>query len=172
VTGSVYFETSVFLDIFSSSANVAALRALCTELKNDKVRIYTSIVTIQEVSVLSFRRSSAFPDNHGKVNQLARIETITKDIALTAAKFEATIIDVSATKGSSPVPIDNRRRKFDCFHLATAVVLGCRTFYTLDDHFRTRKHQLGLTLDVAAPIATKPQLPFLQPAATTATKTP
>jgi predicted nucleic acid-binding protein len=44
----VYFDSSVFLAIFMGSD--PAIKALLKELKRDKIRIYTSIITIQEVS--------------------------------------------------------------------------------------------------------------------------
>ena len=94
--------------------------------------------------------------DHVAVGKLARIETITRDIVLTAAKFEATVKDALGTT----IPQDNRRRKWDCFHLATAITTGCHTFYALDQHFTARKTQLGLTsLDVREPSPVKPVLP-------------
>ncbi len=90
-----YFDTSVFLAIFNGEANGPAIRALLRELKRDKVKIYTSIITIQEVSVLSFRAGQIYDDNHARVNKLARIQTITREIALTAAKLEANVIDLT-----------------------------------------------------------------------------
>jgi len=101
-----YFDTSVFIDIFLATEGAAGIRALLRELKRDKVRIYTSIITVQEVSVLSFRAGRPFDDNHAKVNKMARIQTITREIALTAAKLEAQMIDLTPQKDQ----IENRRR--------------------------------------------------------------
>ena len=109
-------------------------------LQRDKVRIYTSIITVQEVSVLSFRAGLAYDDNHAKVNKLARIQTITREIALTAAKLEASVIDLTPKKDL----VDNRRRKWDCFHIATAMQLGCRMLYTVDDGMKARQSHLSI----------------------------
>ena len=124
-----------------------------------QVRIYTSIITIQEVSVSSFKRNVAANDNHTKVAKLARIQGITKEIALTSAKFEAAILE-KADKGAKKDEkvAENRRRKWDCFHLATAVVLGCETLYAFDTKYGTRKTQLGLHVKVRKP---EPRIPDL-----------
>lgn len=125
----VYFDSSVFLAIFMGEASGPSIKELLRELRRDKVRIYTSIVTIQEVSVQTFRKRASAADNYTKVNKLARIHGVTKEIALTAAKLEAQILDETKPKDRE----ENRRRKWDCFHLATAMELGCRTFYGLDE---------------------------------------
>jgi hypothetical protein len=39
---------------------------------------------------------------------------------------------------------DNRRRKWDCFHIATAQYLGCSVLYTTDEKLAKRQKQLGL----------------------------
>ena len=150
---SVYFDTSVFLAILNREPTAPRIRGLLSELKSQRTRIVTSILTVQEVSVLAYRRGTVATDDHVTVGKLARIETITREVALTAAKFEATVKDAIGASG----PDDNRRRKWDCFHLATAVMAGCQTFYALDDKFSTRKAQLGLGLDVRDPIAVSPR---------------
>jgi len=137
----VYFDSSVFLAIFMGEASGPAIKELLKELRRDKIRIYTSIITIQEVSVQPFRKGAATTDNYSKVSKLARIEGITKDIAIEAARLEARIIDRSKVKDRE----DNKRRKWDCFHIATAIALGCRTFYALDEKALKRGQQLGLT---------------------------
>ena len=137
---SVYFDTSVFLAIFNGEPTVRSIRGLLRELKSDKIRVYTSVITVQEVSVLSFRAGQASTDNHSKVEQLARIYTVDKDIALTAAKLEAQMLDQTPVKNQT----DNRRRKWDCFHIATAMVLGCRELYSIDERMLNRKIQLGI----------------------------
>ena len=144
----VYFDSSVFLAIFMGSD--PSIRTLLKELRRDKIRIYTSVVTVQEVSVQTFRRGFPAADNYAKVNKLARIQNITKEIALTAAKLEAQIIDQTAPKDRE----DNKRRKWDCFHVATAMELGCRTLYTSDDKMLKRKGHFGLAgMDFSKPIS-------------------
>ena len=137
----VYFDSSVFLSIFMGDASAAKIRELLVELKREKIRIYTSIIAVQEVSVMSYRKGSIAADNYSKVDKLARIEGVTKDIALTAAKFEAQIIDQTTARDRE----DNKRRKWDCFHIATALTLGCSIFYTCDEKQIQRRNQFGIT---------------------------
>jgi predicted nucleic acid-binding protein len=137
----VYFDSSVFLAIFMGEASGPAIRELLKELRRDKVRIYTSIITVQEVSVQTFRKGAQATDNYSKVSKLSRIEGITKDIALEAAKIEAQIIDQMKAKDRE----DNKRRKWDCFHIATAMALGCRSFFALDEKLLNRGRQLNIT---------------------------
>lgn len=115
----VYFDSSVFLAIFMGEASGPDIKELLKELRRDKVRVYTSIITVQEVSVKGFSKGAASTDNYSKVSKLARIEGITKDIALEAARLEAQIIDQTKVKDRE----DNKRRKWDCFHIATAIAL-------------------------------------------------
>jgi predicted nucleic acid-binding protein len=140
----IYFDTSVFLEIGAkNSKHSKNIRELLKELKAEKARIYTSIITVQEVSVLSYRRGKLARDDYGKINEFSRIIGVNKDIALTAAKREAEIID-EAKAGSGATVEDNRRRKWDCFHIATAQYLGCSVLYTTDEKLAKRQKQLGL----------------------------
>ena len=144
----VYFDSSVFLAIFMGEATGPQIKELLKELKRDKIKIYTSIVTIQEVSVSTFRKGAVAADNYTKVNKLARIHGITKEIALTAAKLEANVLDEMKAKHRE----ENQRRKWDCFHLATAMELGCRTFYGLDDKQLNRGRRLCSGMGMSKPI--------------------
>lgn len=159
----VYFDTSVFLAVLAKQPQSAQVRSLLNELQADKVRVYTSILTVQEASVSSFLHGNMFADPHSKISRMARITTVNKEIAMTAAKFEAVVLD-DAKKKIQPSDFermkDNRRRKFDCFHLATAVSLGCANFYAFDDKFEGRCATLGLAIRVLEPRASKPTLPF------------
>ena len=115
--------------------------------------VYTSIITIQEVSVLSFRAGTLVEDNHAKINKLARIQTITREIALTAAKLEAIIINKASPKDRIE---NNRRRKWDCFHIATAIQLSCKTVYSLDEGMLARREHLSLqTIQFLPPLPGK-----------------
>ena len=76
------------------SKHAKNIKALMAELKAEKARIYTSIVTVQEVSVAAFRRGTPAKDTYGAISQIARIYEITKEIALTAAKREAELKDL------------------------------------------------------------------------------
>jgi predicted nucleic acid-binding protein len=157
----VYFDTSVFLAIFNKEPIGVEVRKLLRELKHGRSRIHTSIISVQEASVLGYRRGMAADDNHSEMNRLARIHTITKQIALTAAKFEAELKDqMDKASDKNDRVTENRRRKWDCFHIATAVVLQCRTIYTCDEGMFPRKSQLGLGLEISHPVPMSPDLPF------------
>ena len=124
-------------------------------MKRDKVRIYTSIVTLQEVSVEPYRRGTLVEDRSAKIDKIARLEGVTKEIALTAAKYEAHIKDNTVSADQE----DNKRRKWDCFHIATAVALGCSAFYTVDEKQLKRKQQFNITsMAFLRPEASKPTL--------------
>lgn len=159
----VYFDTSVFLAVLARQPQAAQVRDLLAELRADKIRIYTSILSVQEVSVSSFTHGGVFGDYHSKMARLARVKGVTREIALTAAKFEAEVIG-AAKKGAPRQEheriADNRRRKFDCFHIATAVALGCVKFYAFDEKFASRCQMLGVSLQVLEPTPARPGLPF------------
>ena len=88
---------------------------------------------------------------------MARIYGITKEIALTAAKIEAQIIDRAAKEGNQE-PI-SKRRKWDCFHIATAMDLGCRNLYTLDEGMLSCETLVkGSGLSFSAPRPKSPSL--------------
>ena len=163
----VYFDTSVFLAIFNGEPEGPDIKALLKELKRDKVKICTSIVTVQEVSVLSYRRGTLAADNHSKVNRLARIHGLDKEIVLTAAKFEAQLKDLAKSADPKAQQEDNRRRKWDCFHIATAVSLQCSVLYATDEKLLKRKEQLGIAMEFSKPVPSKPTL-FPEGAANTA----
>ena len=184
---SVYFDTSVFLAIFKGEPQAKEIRQLFRELKLERIRAYTSIITIEEVSVLSFRYGTVASDNHSKVSRLARVIGISRETALTAAKFEAQLIDPCAImqflwdryrplrsslaadrapdiirpRDDREKAAENRRRRWDCFHIATAVELGCEALYSGDKKMLTRKEHLKLgSLKFLLPKPEKPSLLF------------
>ena len=89
----VYFDSSVFLSILNGDSSALQIRSLLADLQKERIKICTSIITIQEVSVGCYRHGSTTTDNHGYVKKLARIEGVTRDVALMAAKIEAQMID-------------------------------------------------------------------------------
>jgi predicted nucleic acid-binding protein len=155
---SVYFESSVLLAILSGEDSAKKIRSLARELKKNKVRIYTSMITVQEISVLSFRRGTVVDDPLSKLHKMVRFASPTKEICLTAAKLEAQIKDNAKLPKDEQIN-ENRRRKWDCFHIATAMCLGCKTIYTEDEKFLKRKKQLGIdSLEFSPPIPKEPLL--------------
>lgn len=136
---SAYFDSSVFLAIFNGEPTGPAIKSLLREFRRDHNKVCTSIITVQEVSVLSY--SAGIPpakeklvgtDNYSKVDRLARIHGITKDIALLAAKLEALMIERMRRAAKDQRLTLAQRRKWDCFHIATAIEMRCRWLYSLD----------------------------------------
>lgn len=153
-----YLDTSIFLEMGTkNSRQKKRIRELLDELSDDKVRLYTSIITVQEVAVATHRAGAIARDTYGDINKIARIYSVTKEVALTAAKREAElkdIIDREVLKRNPKSPetedekldriCENRRRKWDCFHLATAQQIGCAELYTTDTKLQKRPSQLGI----------------------------
>ena len=150
----VYFDSSVFLSVLNGDSSAQQIRFLLADLQKEKTKICTSIITIQEVSVGCYRLGSIAADNHGYVKKLARIEGVTRDVALTAAKLEARIIDDFKGKATEK-QLDNKRRKWDCFHIATAQCLKCASLYTLDLAMLNRQSRLeikGIKFSLPGPL--------------------
>jgi predicted nucleic acid-binding protein len=161
----VYFDTSVFLAILKPETTAKQIRALIKELDEENVRIYTSILTLQEASVLGFRRGTVAKDNVTRIGKLARIVGISPDVALTAAKLEAHISDKASE--SEKDRKEKQRRKWDCFHIATAQVYKCSILFAEDKPMQKRQSQLGLTdLKILAPRAKSSTLDFDAPVVT------
>ncbi|MFB3918380.1 MAG: type II toxin-antitoxin system VapC family toxin [Terriglobales bacterium] len=138
----VYFDTSVFLAILKKEKTAQKIRELLQQLQAERVRIYTSIITVQECSVLGFRRGTVVRDNITRVGKIARVVGITPEIALTAAKLEAQLADNGNETEYSRA--EKKRRKWDCFHIATAQVYKCGTLFAEDKPMQGREISLGL----------------------------
>jgi predicted nucleic acid-binding protein len=161
----VYFETSVFIEAAAKRSKLKKpIRELLKAFGEDKVRLYTSIITVQELSVAVFLRGAGVKDTYGDLSKIARIYTVTKEIALTAAKYEAALKDITKAelaKRDTKKPetedekldriCENRRRKWDCIHLATAKILGCEYLYSTDKALQKRPRQLGIDMKVLSP---------------------
>lgn len=156
----VYFDTSVFIEILAkTSQHKQAIFDLLDELREAKVVIYTSILTVEEASVLTYRRGELVQDNHKLIGKMARIWGIDKQIALTTAKHEASIRDMA--KQSEIEAEVSKKRRWDCFHIATAQARECSHLYTTDPGMIKRKEHLSLKdIDILHPSPTKPTLDF------------
>jgi predicted nucleic acid-binding protein len=153
-----YFETSIFIEMVTPrSKHKARIRELLADFTDRRVHIYTSILTVQEMSVAVYRRGTVARDIYGDIRSIARVYNLTKEIAMTAAKIEAQLKDIAdaeASKRDKSKPLtvqeqidqacENRRRKWDCFHIATALVLECYVMYSTDQKLQKRPKQLGL----------------------------
>ena len=166
VARTAYVDSSIFLEIGTkNSKHKKRIRELLKELAEDKVRLYTSIITVQEISVAAYRTGAIAKDTCGDINKIARIYTVTKEVALSAAKREAELKDLAETEAAKGGKnkketeeqriekiCENRRRKWDCFHIATAQLIGCSEFYTTDATLQKRPKQLGIkTLQALSP---------------------
>lgn len=154
----VYFDTSIFIEMGAKkSKHRRQIRGLLKELADDRAKIYTSIITVQEVAVASYRVSTSAKDTYGDISAIAKVYGISKDVALTSAKREAELKDLAAREDAKrdktkPETADqkldriceNRRRKWDCFHIATAQTIGCSEMYSTDQKLQKRPEQLGI----------------------------
>ncbi len=154
-----YFDSSVFLAIFNGESTATNIKALLRELRQGGCRLCTSIITIQEVSVLSFRAGGTQTDNYAKVDRLARIHGLTRDIALLAAQLEAEMLDRYKVTNKSDKADHNRRRKMDCLHIATAVQMKCHWLYSLDPKMLANAKLVSrISLKFSEPIPQNPGL--------------
>jgi len=162
----VYFDTSVFIELANKKSPLAKdLKTLLNELTEERVRIYTSIITVQEMSVAVFRRGAKYKDPYADIHDMARIYGVTKEVVLTAAHREAELKDL-ADKAKSLLKnetldqkieriCENRRRRWDCFHIATAQEIGCTVMYSTDEQLQERPKLLGINdLRILPPKAT------------------
>lgn len=154
----MYFDTSIFIEMAAKRSKYKRhIKALLKELSDERAKVYTSIITIEEVSVAAYRPGEIARDTYGDVKAVAKVRGIDKDVALTCAKNEAALkhmADVEDEKRdkSKPEPLDrqieraceNRRRRWDCFHVATAQVVGCSELYTTDEKLLKRPAQLEI----------------------------
>src|SRR5713226_6093743 len=169
MTKPIYFDTSIFIEMATRRSKQRKLvRELLADFQERRVRVYTSILTVQEMSVSIHRRGTVSRDILGDIKSIARVYTLTKEVALTAGKIEAELKDIAdkeAAKRDKTKPLtlqqeidrvcENRRRKWDCFHIATALVLECETMYSTDTKLQKRPRQLGLkNLKIIPPPAT------------------
>jgi predicted nucleic acid-binding protein len=158
VARTTYFDTSVFVEMASKKSKYRkCIRELLQDLQRNKVRIYTSMITVQELAVATFRAGVTAKDTYGDIHSIARIYNLTKEVALTAAKYEARLKDMAeAERGKRDSKkaetedekleriCENRRRKWDCFHIATAQAAGCTEIYTTDEKLQKRPKLLEI----------------------------
>ncbi|HEY4357398.1 MAG TPA: PIN domain-containing protein [Acidobacteriaceae bacterium] len=158
----VYFETSAVLELLNATAKGDHVRDLIAELQSSKTRIYTSILTVQEASILALSRGGTEQAVYDRINQFARIYSIDRQIALTAARLEVAVVK-HLRKGQGVQDEARHRRRWDCIHIATAQVLGCTTLFAYDKHFATRSRQIDLSmLRIEQPRPRQPALDLRQ----------
>jgi predicted nucleic acid-binding protein len=130
----VYLDTSIFLEMGAKKSKHAKnIKSLLAELDADKARVFTSILTVQELSVAAYRKGTQGRDTYGDVHALARIYGIDKDIALTAAKREAQLKDITTDNESKRDP-KNRKRKSRSLKGFARIDVGGGTAFILRPH--------------------------------------
>jgi predicted nucleic acid-binding protein len=154
----VYFDTSIFIEMAAKKSRYKRhIKTLLKELFEERARVYTSIITVEEVSVAAYRPGEVARDTYGDVKAVAKVRGIDKLVALTCAKNEAALKHIAEVEDakrdkSKPEPLDrqieraceNRRRRWDCFHVATAQAVGCTELYTTDAKLLKRPGQLQI----------------------------
>jgi hypothetical protein len=74
---------------------------------------------------------------------------------LTAAKLEAQMIDLTPERDR----VENRRRKWDCFHMVTAMTLGRTNLYSTDEGMLAKQQRLSIRrIQFLAPLPQKLEL--------------
>ena len=62
-----YLDTSIFVEMGTKgSKHKKRIRELLEELGEDKVRLYTSILTVQELAVATYRAGAPARDTYGE----------------------------------------------------------------------------------------------------------
>lgn len=157
---SVDLDSSVFLAILKADPSeqyAGSIQGLFAELSQSRTIVQTSILTIQECSV-SFALNHSDPRKAlDLIDSIARVQSITEEIALASASLEARMRSHATDRGAS-IPEDNRRRKWDCFHLATALEFKCHTLYAIDSHLSRIVANLSLPIKASLPKPNNPTL--------------
>jgi predicted nucleic acid-binding protein len=128
-----YFESSVYIAIFNGEERAQEVKSLVRELRREHAKICTSIITVQEVSVVCYRAGGTQIDNYAKVERLTdRIYGVNREIVLMAAELEAQLLD-RAKKLGKP----KGQRVEEHRHVATALHLNCHRLYSFDPHLKS-----------------------------------
>jgi predicted nucleic acid-binding protein len=73
VARTAYLDTSIFAEIGTKkSSQRKRIRELLRELSEDKVRLYTSILAVQELAVATYRAGMTAKDTYGDISRVAR----------------------------------------------------------------------------------------------------
>ena len=157
---SVYFDTGVFLAILKDEPAASEIRQLLIELQLSRTRIYTSILTLTECSIASLRTEADASKAVELVHGLSKVLSITEEVALSAAALEARLLGpIESTRTTSQHSVvERRRRRWDCFHLATALEQGCSSIYALDGDYGKLIAALDLGLQYSLPVPRNPSL--------------
>lgn len=123
-----YFDSSLWVAILAEETTVDDVTTLIQEIKRDRGRILTSILTLTEISVRAYSQDpQKVTEGMTLVSAAAAICNLTQEVALLTAKIEAQFMtSVWSAEGA------NLRRRWDALHLATAAPFKADVFYTFD----------------------------------------
>lgn len=124
-----YFDTSLWIAVLADEPPAGDVLTLIEEIKHDRGRIVTSILTLTEISVRAYQKAPArVAAGVQLVSAVSAICAVSQDVALLTAKIEATFM-ASVWQGT----LGNRKRRWDALHLATAATYAATVFYTFDN---------------------------------------
>jgi predicted nucleic acid-binding protein len=76
-----YLDTTIFVEMATKRSKYRSqIRNLLEELKKDRVRIYTSMITVQELAVATYRAGAPARDVFSDINAFARVYNITRTL--------------------------------------------------------------------------------------------
>ncbi len=126
-----YFDSSLWVAILAEETTVDDVTTLIQEIKRDRGRILTSILTLTEISVRAYSQDpQKVTEGMTLVSAAAAICNLTQEVALLTAKIEAQFMtSVWSAEGA------NLRRRWDALHLATAAASRPMSFTRLTKGF-------------------------------------
>ncbi len=119
-----YFDSNLWLAFLKGEpGHVEDVRTLLKEIKENRGRVVTSVITLIEVAIKAYRVSPAKANTYySTIDNLATIYAVSPPIALLAAKIEGQF----------------RVRRWDAVHLATAAHHNASVFYTFDEKLQKK----------------------------------
>lgn len=153
----VYFDSTLFIAILAQEEPRATnVKSLLAELSRSRTAIYTSILSIAECSVSLMRVGGDATKALELIHDIAKVQSITEEIALATARLEAQLIQLcppgERTAGK------RRHRRWDCFHMATALDVKCAELYSFDQDYSSMSATCSLAIACPEPIAKNPTL--------------
>jgi predicted nucleic acid-binding protein len=152
----VYFDSSIFLAVLGLESSAGEIRNLLAELSQSRTKIYTSIITVAECCVGSIKADGDPNRALELIYEIAKVQSVTESIAVATARIEAQMIKSTATLKKDVIA--RRGRRWDCFHMATALEMQCSVLYSTDNHFGSIASYADLKIQCKKPEARNPGL--------------